>query len=130
MLAITQTLSKIGIPVQQMHSEAGAGQYEFILLPLPPVKAVDALVQARQAIQHIAAVYKLRATCHPQPFPGIGTACHANILNSGRDLEVLEREQVPFISAILAHLPSLRAFTMPEQASYRRVMDDSWTSST
>lgn len=131
MLKITKALSDIGIDVQQVHSEAGAGQYEFVLPPLPPVKAVDALVQARQAIQHIAAARELRATYHPQPFPGIGTACHANIsFNSAKDPNVLEKEQMSFMSAVLDHLPSLCSFTMPEEVSYSRVLDDSWTSGT
>lgn len=131
MLEITQTLGRIGIPVQQMHSEAGAGQYEFVLPPLPPVEAVDTLVQARQAIQYTAAAHGLRATYHPQPFPGIGAASHANIsLNSEKDAQILEKEQMSFMAAVLAHLPALCAFTMPEEASYRRVLDDSWTSGT
>lgn len=131
MLEIVQGVQAIGIQIQQMHSEAGAGQYEFVLPPLPPIEAVDALVQARQAIQQIAAAHGLRATYHPQPFPGIGTACHANIsLNSNKDPQSLEREQMSFMAAILAHLPGLCAFTMPEEASYGRVADDSWTSGT
>ena len=131
MLKITQALSDAGISVQQMHSEAGPGQYEFVLSPLPPIQAVDTLVQARQMVQHMAAAEGLRATFHPQPFPGIGTACHVNIsLNSDKSAETLESQQMSFMAGVLAHLPALCAFTMPEQASYSRVVDDSWTSGT
>jgi glutamine synthetase len=127
MMATVQALQGMGISVEQMHPEAGAGQYEFVLPPLPPVQAVDTLVQARQCIQQIAATHGLRATCHPQPFPGIGTACHANIsLNSAGDALPREKKQMQFMGFVLAHLRGLCAFTMPEAASYARFADDKW----
>jgi glutamine synthetase len=127
MMATVQALQDMGISVEQMHPEAGAGQYEFVLPPLPPVQAVDTLVQARQCIQQIAATHGLRATCHPQPFPGIGTACHANIsLNSAGDALPREKKQMQFMGFVLAHLRGLCAFTMPEAASYARFADDKW----
>lgn len=131
MLSIVHALQDIGIPIQQTHSESGAGQYEFVLPPLPPVRAVDTLVQAKQCIQQVAATNGLRATCHPQPFPGIGTACHANIsFNASEVTASLEKRQMQFMANVLKHLPALCAFTLPEAVSYARVADDSWTSGT
>lgn len=128
-MAMANALEHIGILVEQTHSESGAGQYEFVLAPLPPVQAVDTLVQARQCLQQMAAANGLRATCHAQPFPGIGTACHANMsLHASAESENLEKQQMQFMAFVLAHLPSLCAFTMPEAVSYARVADDSWTS--
>lgn len=128
-MAIANALEDIGVQIEQTHSESGAGQYEFVLPPLPPVQAVDTLVQAKQCIQQMAATNGLRATCHAQPFPGIGTACHANIsLHSTAGDETLEQQQMHFMAFVLAHLPGLCAFTMPEAASYARVADDSWMS--
>ncbi len=128
-------LQKMGVALQQFHSEAGAGQYEFVLPPLPPVQAVDTLVQARQCIQHVAASHGLRATCHPLPFPGIGTAAHAHISFNRPDSAKgngisLEKLQMSFMAAVLEHLPSLCAITMPQAESYGRVVDDSWTGGT
>ncbi|KAK4497259.1 hypothetical protein PRZ48_011709 [Zasmidium cellare] len=129
MTSIATVLQNIGIPIQALHSEAGAGQYEFVLPPLPPVQAVDTLIQAKQCIQQIAAQNGLRATCHPMPFPGIGTAAHAHIsLNSSTaQLESIEQS---FIANILAHLPAITAITMPQPVSYGRVADNSWTGGT
>lgn len=76
---IFEALQAIGINVQQLHSEAGAGQYEVVLPPMPPVQAVDNLIQTRQCVQQVAATRSLRATCHPMPFPGVGTAAHAHL---------------------------------------------------
>ena len=135
-MEIATALQSIGIEVQQIHSEAGAGQYEFVLPPLPPVLAVDTLIQARQCITQVAATHDLRATCHPMPFPGIGTAAHAHIsINPNSSLSAepwkrVEKLETFFIASVLAHLPALCAFTMPQAASYGRVVDDSWTGGT
>jgi glutamine synthetase len=128
-IAIANALEDIGIQIEQTHSEAGAGQYEFVLPPLTPIEAVDTLVQARQCIQHVAATHGLRATCHAQPFPGLGTACHANIsFHAIAGDNNLEKQQIQFMAFVLAHLPGLCAFTMPQAVSYARVADNSWTS--
>lgn len=132
MTTIATALLKIGIEVQQVHSEAGRGQYEFVLPPLPPVPAVDTLIQARQCIQQIAATRGLRATCHPMPFPGIGTAAHAHVSLNSPSLSVqrLKELEMSFAASVLSHLPALCAFTMPQAVSYGRVVDDSWTGGT
>jgi len=130
---IVMALQNLGIEVLQFHSEAGAGQYEFVLPPLPPVQAVDTLIQARQCIQLIAASRGFRATCYPTPFPGVGTAAHAHIsFNNPSDMETSDRNErgMSIIGAILEHLPSLCAFTMPQAVSYGRVVDDGWTGGT
>ncbi|KAK4998348.1 hypothetical protein LTR28_013706, partial [Elasticomyces elasticus] len=127
---IVEALQEIGIPVQQFHSESGAGQYEFILPPLPPVQAIDTLVQARQVVQQIAATHQLRATLHPMPFDGVVTAAHAHIsLNSASLASAgTEKMSMPFFASVLDHLPALCAFTLPETVSYKRIIADSWTS--
>lgn len=133
LLSITQALAAANLPITHLHSESGPGQYEFVLPPLPPVRAIDTLVQTRQAIQQIAATHRLRATVHPQPFPGAGTACHANLSfrrasASGNVNQVpeLEAQQSHFFAGVLARLRGLCAFTMPQGASYARVADDAW----
>lgn len=132
MTDIMAALMSLGIGVQQMHSEAGLGQYEFVLPPLPPVHAVDTLIQSRQCISQIAATHNLRATCYPTPFPGVGTAAHAHISFNSNTLQPdeLAKLDMPFMASVIDHLPSLCAFTMPQAASYGRVIDDSWTGGT
>lgn len=122
---ISTALDEVGIEVQQFHSESGAGQYEFILPPSSPLNAVDKLIQARQTISQIAALHDLRATLHPQPFPGIGTAAHAHI-----SLDQPDKELSFFVGGVLKHLRAICAFSMPEAVSYERVKDDHWTGGT
>lgn len=132
MTSIATKLQDIGIPVEHLHSEAGAGQYEFVLPPLPPIQAVDTLTQARQCIQQMAATHGLRATCHPMPFPGIGTAAHAHISLNSPTLSdsTLERNTEFVMASVLRYLPSICAMSMPQSVSYGRVVDDSWTGGT
>ncbi|OAG02620.1 glutamine synthetase/guanido kinase [Paraphaeosphaeria sporulosa] len=122
---IATSLSDIGIEVQQFHSESGQGQYEFVLAPQPLLASVDSLIQARQVVAQIAAFHGLRATLHPKPFPGIGTAAHAHI-----SLDPPDKDLQFFVGGVLKHLPAICAFTLPEVVSYDRVADDSWTGGT
>jgi glutamine synthetase len=122
---IITSLEEMGIDIQQFHAESGPGQYEFILPPLPPLLAVDTLIQTRQVIAQIAATHGLRATLHPKPSQGAGTAAHAHI-----SLHPPDRDLEFFVGGVLKHLPSLCAFTMPEAVSYDRVIDDQWTGGT
>jgi glutamine synthetase len=122
---IASSLEEIGIDIQQFHAESGPGQYEFVLPPQSPLAAVDTLIQARQVIFQIAALHDLRATLHPQPFPGTGTAAHAHI-----SLDPPDQDAQFFVGGVLKHLPAICAFTMPEADSYARVVDDHWTGGT
>lgn len=129
---IVNGLQESNIPVLHFHSESGAGQYEFVLPPLPIIEAIDTLVRARQTIQQIAETHGLRATMHPMPIEGIGTAAHAHIsLNSSRLSPTdIESKELPFFAGVLENLSAICAFTLPEAVSYKRVVDDSWTGGT
>ncbi|KAF1920662.1 hypothetical protein BDU57DRAFT_509067 [Ampelomyces quisqualis] len=124
---IVLALDGMGIVIEQVHAESGHGQYEFILSPLPPLLAVDTLIQARQSIAQIAALHDLRATLHPKPFgaQGAGTAAHAHI-----SLHPPDHDMEFFVGGVLSHLPALCAFTLPDASSYARVVDDAWTGGT
>jgi hypothetical protein len=117
---IVLALEGMGIEVQQYYAEGGQGQYTFILAPQPPLLAVDSLVQARQVVAQIAGLHNLRATLHPIPFEGVGTASHANISLEGKEEG---RDMQFFVGGVLRHLPAICAFSMPEEVSYRRNVD-------
>ncbi|KAF1946528.1 developmental protein-like protein fluG [Clathrospora elynae] len=116
---IILSLEDMGIELQQFHSEGAKGQYEFIFAPLPPLQAIDTLLQTRQVIFQMAALHGVRATLHPKPFKGIGTASHAHI-----SLHPPERHMQFFVGGVLQHMPAICAFSMPEEESYTRVMDN------
>jgi glutamine synthetase len=118
---ILLALEEMGIEVQQFHAESAQGQYEFVLPPQPPLLAIDSLVQARQVISQIASLHGLRATLHPKPFEGMGTAAHAHM-----SLHPPDRDMQFFVGGVLRHSPAICAFSMPEEVSYSRVGDESW----
>lgn len=123
---IHDMLASSGIYLEQFHPESASGQYEFVLPPLPPVEAVDTLLQAREIIFSIAASSSLRATLHPKPFPNqAGTASHVHIsiTSPNGDDEAL---YTSFYAGILKHLRALVAFTYSHPASYERVQDGCW----
>lgn len=120
---VLEALEESAITIQQFHAESGPGQFEFILPPNPPLLAVDTLILARQTISQIATLHGYRATLHPKPTSsGVGNAAHAHI-----SLHPPDRDIAFFVGGVLAHLPALCAFTLPNEASYARVVDDAWT---
>lgn len=127
---IADALTNIGIDVQQFHSESGPGQYEFVLPPLPVVEAIDTLLQARQVVQQIARLHKLRATLHPVPLNAVGSGQHVHISLNSTNLssQDLEKKELSFFAGMLEQLPSLCAFLLSNDVSYARVAEDMWTS--
>ncbi|KAF2758280.1 developmental protein-like protein fluG [Pseudovirgaria hyperparasitica] len=122
---IAENLSDLDIGVQQFHAKAGRGQFEFVLEPLPPLAAIDALIQARLVIHQIASTHNLRATLYPSPLPGIRTAAHAHI-----SMTPTYDELRFWVGGVLNHIDALCAITMPEEVSYRRAVDNQWTGGT
>jgi glutamine synthetase len=144
---IYDVLTDAGIDVQQLHAESAPGQYEVVTGPLPPVKAVDALVFTRDTTYNVAAKHGARATLYPKVYskactslplisliPG-GTASHVHVslkqgtpsldakIEEAPDLNILETE---FIAGLMNHLQAISAFVMPTMASYERLMDGAW----
>ena len=123
---IYDSLAVSGIYLEQWHPESASGQYEFVLPPLPPLQAADALLHAREIICTIVAGYSMRATLYPKPFSNMaGTASHTHISISSQDGNKKEVYE-PFYAGILKHLPAIIAFTYSSPASYERMIDSAW----
>lgn len=116
-----QTLEEIGIKIEQFHAEIAPGQWEFVLPPESPLKAVDCLIATRQTIMSVAQKHGLRATLHPRPIPdGAGTGAHVHIsLNSEGKQDLRKTES--FFAGILRQFPAIAAFSLPHEISYSRV---------
>lgn len=123
---IFDTLEAAEIHLQQWHPEAAPGQYEFVLPPLPPVEAVDMMIQAREIIMNVAAQHNLRATMYPKPFPmapGSASHAHMSISSPGGDEKTLYES---FWAGVLKHYRAIIAFTYSNPASYDRMIDSCW----
>lgn len=118
-------LERADIQLQQFHAESSPGQYEFVLDPLPPLAAVDALLAAREIISSAAANANMRATLYPKPSPvhgGTGAHVHLSVNPSKAWQE--------FFAGVLKHLKAIAAFTYSNAASYERVADGVWAGGT
>ena len=130
---IHESLSVAGIDLEYFHSESASGQFEFVLPPLPPLQAIDTLIQARQSIVSVAQKHNLRASLFPKPFPAqAGTAAHVHISLVKSEIDEAnpaERYQ-SFYAGLLSHLDSILALSYAQPASYDRLADSSWAGGT
>lgn len=118
---VVHTLKDIGIEIEQFHSEIAPSQWEFVLPPESPLKAVDCLIITRKTIVSIAEKYGFRATLHPRPIPDrAGTGAHVHISLNAEEGQNLRKSE-SFFAGILAQFPAIAAFALPHQISYARV---------
>lgn len=117
---VVDSLNGIGIEIEHFHGELAPSQWEFVLAPDSPVRAVDRLIITRRTIMSIAHKYGLGATFHPRPFPeekGTGAHVHISLNSETQNLQNTE----PFFAGILSQFPAIAAFALPHDISYRRV---------
>lgn len=121
-----RALESMDIFAEQVHAESAPGQFEIVLPPLPPVRAVDTLLHTRDVIASLATAAGYKFTLHPKPFANTcGTASHVHMSISsaiGEKKEVYES----FYAGILKHLRAIAAFTYSSPASYERAVDGAW----
>lgn len=117
-------LQGLGVKVEQFHPEGYHGQYEISMGPLPPMAAVDTLINVRDAIKNVCAKHDVLAVMHPKPFSSHpSSAAHTHF-----SLEPGTQEE-NFIAGILKRLPGLCAFSMANFDSYeRRAEAGQWVS--
>jgi glutamine synthetase len=113
-----------GLDVVSCHHEAGPGQYEIDLAPLPPLALADALVLAKQVVREVAAEDGLLATFMARPLggeagSGLHLLQHVDGLVEGRSR--LTHEGRAFVAGILTHARALAALASPTVNSYKRL---------
>ena len=89
------------------------GVFEIALGPSSPLKAVDNVVYAYDAIKSMAIKHGVHATMHPKLFEnGTGTGQHIHMS--------LDKEEMAdsFLAGLLAHLPGISPFLLAGVDSY------------
>ncbi|KAJ5692008.1 protein fluG [Penicillium macrosclerotiorum] len=125
--SISRELTALGVPLQQFHAESAPGQWEFVLPPFSPLESVTVLLKARDTIMAVARSFGYRATLHPRLMPGqSGTGCHTHISINSTQNDSKKRIE-SFFAGIIYHLPSVLAFTLPQEVSYERVKPGIWS---
>lgn len=131
--SIVETLDNVGIPVKYHHHEVGGpGQCEIETPMLGAIKAADAAMTIKYVARMIAQKYNQTVTFLPKPLfgeAGSGMHFHQQLFKSKENIfydpdspTLLSKNALYYIGGLLAHAPSLLAFTNPSTNSYRRLV--------
>ncbi|KAL8508734.1 hypothetical protein ACS0TY_016091 [Phlomoides rotata] len=132
-------LQSLNIVVEQLHAEAGHGQFEFAFGYTTSESAADKLVFAREVIRAVARKHGLLATFVPKyALDDIGSGSHVHISlwengenvfmgKSGETKYGISKIGEEFMAGVLTHLPSILAFTAPVPNSYDRIQPNTWS---
>ncbi len=127
------SLAEVGLDVERAHHEVGTGgqaeiNYKFNSL----LHAADQLMLFKYVIKNVAWQAGKSATFMPKPLfgdNGSGMHCHQSLWKDGQPLffdetgyAQLSDEARWYIGGLLAHAPSLLAFTNPTVNSYHRLV--------
>jgi glutamine synthetase len=133
---VLDALTAEGVPVEQLHPEYAAGQFEVSVAAEEPVGAADTLVLVRETIRAVSASHGLRATFAPKVLAdGVGNGGHVhlslwrdgvNVMSGGSGRYGLTSPGESFIGGILSRLPALLAVGAPAVASYLRLIPSHW----
>ncbi|KAL5682900.1 hypothetical protein ACJX0J_009285, partial [Zea mays] len=136
---VYSSLKDSGIVVEQLHAEAGKGQFEIALKYILCTVAADKLIYARETIKSIARKHGLVATFLPKPdLDDFGSGSHVHLslwendqnvfMGSSKDnFHGMSKTGEQFLAGVYHHLPSILAFTAPHPNSYDRIQPDTWS---
>ncbi|KAK6354240.1 hypothetical protein TWF730_008652 [Orbilia blumenaviensis] len=127
--SIVRALSEVGISLEHFHTEAGPGQWEFVLPPDTPIRAVDTLLKARDTITNITRLHGVQMTLYPRiskTQPSTGAHVHISLNRTSTDHThnpetPLKPSSEAFFGGVIHHMPSILAYTLPQDISYDRV---------
>ncbi|WP_435582367.1 glutamine synthetase family protein [Amycolatopsis thermoflava] len=130
-------LADAGLPVEQIHSEYGDGQFEFSLAPASPVEAADEVVLARLLTSRIARRHGLSVSFSPLPYAGgSGNGAHLHVslardgvplLSGGDGPHGLTADGGAAIAGIVNGLPETLAVFAGSVLSGHRLQPDTWS---
>jgi glutamine synthetase len=133
---VLDALAAQRVPVEQIHPEYAAGQYEVSVAAEDPVGAADTAVLVRETIRAVSARHGLRATFAPKVLAdGVGNGGHVhlslwrdgvNMMTGGDGVYGLTGAGTAFAGGILSRLPALLAIGAPSVASYLRLVPSHW----
>nr|CAD1836028.1 unnamed protein product [Ananas comosus var. bracteatus] len=137
---INAALQSLDISVDQLHAEAGKGQFEIALKHASCILAADKLIYAREVIKSVARKHGLLATFVPKCFlndVGSGSHVHLSLWENGQNVFMgsndsetqygMSKIGQQFLAGVFHHLPSLLSFTAPLPNSYDRIQPDTWS---
>ncbi|KAI3442910.1 Gln-synt_C domain-containing protein [Psidium guajava] len=136
---IFAALGSLNIPVEQLHAEAGKGQFEIALGHKPCGRAADNLIFTREVVRAVARKHGLLATFVPKyDLYDIGSGSHVHLslwqngenvfmASDGSSRHGMSKIGEEFMAGVLYHLPSILAITAPVPNSYDRIQPNMWS---
>ncbi|PSS32867.1 Protein fluG like [Actinidia chinensis var. chinensis] len=136
---IVAALQYLNIEVEQIHAEAGKGQFEMALGYTTCTNAADNLVYAREVVRAVARKHGFLATFMPKyALDDIGSGSHVHLslwengknvfmASGGQSVHGMSKVGEEFMAGVLEHLPSILAFTAPVPNSYDRIQPNTWS---
>lgn len=136
---LDQAAAVMGLPVYEIFSEHGAGQFEINLEPGPGLLAADHMVALKIAIKEIAQSLGLQATFMARPTnlsmtPPSGYHLHQSLLDArGSNVLVdagaadgLSRTARHYVAGQLLHAAAMTALASPTVTGYKRYQVGNW----
>ncbi|XP_065020492.1 protein fluG [Musa acuminata AAA Group] len=137
---VNSALQSMDISVEQLHAEAGQGQFELSLGHKESGLAADNLIYVREVIRSIATKHGLLATFLPKyrlDDIGSGSHVHLSLWESGKNVFIgseasktrhgMSELGEKFMAGVYNHLPSILAFIAPLPNSYDRIQPNTWS---
>ncbi|KAK4583073.1 hypothetical protein RGQ29_026022 [Quercus rubra] len=136
---VVAALDSLNVTVEQLHAEAGKGQFEMALGYTACTHAADKLVFTREVIRAVARKRGLLATFMPKyALDDIGSGSHVHIslyqngenvfkASGGTSRYGMSTVGEEFMAGVLHHLPAILAFTAPVPNSYDRIVPNTWS---
>ncbi|KAI8014916.1 Protein fluG [Camellia lanceoleosa] len=130
---VVAALQSLNIAVEQLHAEAGKGQFELALGYTLCSNAADNLIFTREVVRSVARKHGLLATFMPKyalDDVGSGSHVHLSLWENGKNVFMasgghskhgMSKVGEEFMAGVLNHLPSILAFTAPLPNSYDRI---------
>jgi glutamine synthetase len=129
--------AEAGLPVEQIHAEYGANQFEVSLAPADPLSSADNVVLARLVTGRVARRHGLAASFSPQPFAGGGgngahqhlslTRAGAPLLSGGDGPYGLTVDGGAAIGGLVAGLPEVVGVLAGSVLSGARLRPGHWS---
>ncbi|XVF76352.1 hypothetical protein PTKIN_Ptkin13bG0259800 [Pterospermum kingtungense] len=136
---IIAALNSLNVTVEQLHAEAGKGQFEMALGHITCTYAADNLIFTREVVRAVANKHGLLATFVPKyalDDIGSGSHVHLSLWQNGQNVfqasdpstqHGMSKIGEEFMAGVLSHLPSILAFTAPLPNSYDRIQPNTWS---
>ncbi|XP_059296297.1 protein fluG-like isoform X1 [Lycium ferocissimum] len=145
---IVACLQSLNMTVEQVHSEAGKGQFEIVMGYTDALTQANNLVYTHEIIKGIARKHGLVATFIPKYSPdgsyrdelsahdaGSGSHVHISLSKNGENVFTasgdynrygMSKFGESFMAGVLGHVRSICVFTCPLPNSYERFENKAW----